>query len=257
MWGLGLRLWHSFQKWERSLRNAAGIALVIMVLALVAAILGPLELRAPALVGIFGSLIALQILVMWSLCGMRTVQSLAWRAFRHGDFERCRQLLEEESDKGKASRSSLVLLAFTYKQLGMLEESEALARRLIGADASYIPAWRALGQAMLVQSKWDEAAQALERASETQADSRVELGLARLLVGKEEAAAEAMREALAAMGCSVSHAWLARKILSRANDERREDGDYWRDEAARFSHTRYGVALAEIIDERVTDQALP
>ena len=71
MWGLGLRLWRAFSGVGRAVTGAACIALAILALALSAAIFGPLALRGPALLGAFGALVALQLLVMWSLRGMQ------------------------------------------------------------------------------------------------------------------------------------------------------------------------------------------
>ena len=244
MWGLGLRLWRVFQAWERPLQGAAGIALAILALALLAVLFAPLELRGPALVGAFGALIALQLLVMWALRGMQTAQSLARRAFQRGDFTSCCQLLEIEADAGRASRSMQILLAFAYRQQGLLKESEVLARQLTAADAQYSPAWRALGQTLLARGEFCEAALALARASELHADSRVELGLARHLAGERDAAATDMRDALAAVGLSASHAWLAGRVLGSAGEERADGSAYWREEAERFSHTEYGAALS-------------
>ena len=257
MWGLGLRLWRAFRAWEGPLQGAACIALSILALALSAAIFGPLALRGPALLGAFGALVALQLLVMWSLRSMQTAQSLAWRAFQRSDFARCSQLLEMEYRAGRASRSMQLLLAVAYRQQGLLKESEALARQLTAADARYFPAWRALGQALLASGDFSEAAVALAQAGESHADSRVELGLARYLVGERDAAAADMREALAAVGLSASHAWLAGRILGGAGEEQADGSVYWREEAACFSHTEYGAALAEFFAERSAPRATP
>ena len=163
---------------------AALTALAVLVLAVVAVFLGPFHLRGPALVSVFGSVIAFQLLVMWSLRGMQTAQSLAWGAFRRGDFEECIQILEKERDDGKANRSQLHLLTIAYKQLGRLSESEALARQLIAEDAEKPTAWRILGQVLIIAGRWEEAAEALERTSQTHADSQVELGLVRYIMGR-------------------------------------------------------------------------
>ena len=257
MWGLGLRFWRSFRAWERPLQIAALTALVVLVLAVVAVFLGPYHLRGPALVSVFGSVIAFQLLVMWSLRGMQTAQSLAWGAFRRGEFEECIQILEMERDDGKANRSQLHLLAIAYKQLGRLSESEALARQLIAEDAEKTTAWRILGQMLMIAGRWQEAAEALERASQTHADSQVELGLVRFIWGEREVAAIEMRAALEKRQCSVSHEWLARIILGDDPELNDEAGEYWKDEAARFPQTEYGAALVKLLSEWIPDAPAP
>ena len=236
---------------------AALTALVVLVLAVVAVFLGPFHLRGPALVSVFGSVIAFQLLVMWSLRGLQTAQSLAWGAFRRGELEECIRILEKERDDGKTNRSQMHLLAIAYKQLGKLSESEALARQLIAEDAEKVTAWRILGQVLIIEGRWEEAAEALEHASQTHADSQVELGLVRYIRDEREAAAIEMRAALDKRQCSVSHDWLARFILGDDSEPIDEAGEYWKDEAARFSETEYSAALVKLLSERIPDAPAP
>lgn len=257
MWGLGLRFWRSFRTWGRPFQIAALTALIVLVLAVVAVFFGPLDLRVPALVSVFGSVIAFQLLVMWSLRGMQTAQSLAWGAFRRGEFEECIRILEKERADGKTNRSQLHLLAIAHKQLGRLSESEALARELIAEDAEKPTAWRILGQVLMIEGRWEEAAPALERASHTHADSQVELGLLQYIRREREAAAIEIRDALDKKQCTASHDWLARIILGDVPHLNDDAGDYWKDEAARFSQTEYGAALVKLISERIPDEPAP
>ncbi|MCY4107166.1 MAG: hypothetical protein OXG02_10765 [Chloroflexi bacterium] len=247
MWGLGQRIWRAFRRWERPIQWAGMLAFFLWVAAVAAVSLGPRELRAPAWIAAFGAVVAFQLLVMWSLRGMQTTPSLAWGAFRRGEYEQCRQLLAGLQAAGEANRDQRLLLAFCTKQLGRLQESEALARQLIAEDAEKSPAWRILGLVLMIEGRWEEATQALERASQSHADSLVELGLLRLLKNEREQARDHLQHALQLERCSASHAWLAKRILAEEDAPMRADDEYWREEAARFADSAYGHLLARLI----------
>lgn len=247
MWGLGYRLWRTFRGWERPFQIAGILASLLLVAALVAVLIGPRELRATAWIAAFGSVVAIQLLVMWSLRGMQTTASLAWGAFRKGEYEECCQLLERLRDEGRANRNQRLLLAFCYKQLGKFQESETLARQLIAEDAEKAPAWRILGLVLMIQGRWEEAKQALEHASQSHADSLVELGLLRYLRSEQEKARDHMKRALEMGHCSDSHAWLAKRILAEDDARLRAVDEYWREEATRFADSDYGDLLARLI----------
>ena len=71
MWGIALRFWREIRGWPRPQQRAARIALVILALAIAAALFGPRQVRAPALIGAFGAIVSLQALIMWSLIRRR------------------------------------------------------------------------------------------------------------------------------------------------------------------------------------------
>ena len=100
-----------------------------------------------------------------------------------------------------------ILLAFAYRQQGLLKESEVLAPTVDRGRRAVFPRLARVGADVVGERRVCEAALALARASELHADSRVELGLARHLAGERDAAATDMRDALAAVGLSASHAW--------------------------------------------------
>ena len=247
MWGLAPRLWRALRSWEGPHRWAAFTALGILALAFLAIFIGPHSLRIPAFVGALGALVALQLLVMWSLRGLQTAASLAQQAFQQGDYERCCQLLAADDRlPGGTSPSQQTLLALAYRQRGMLAESESLLRSLTVAEPIYPPAWRALGLTLLAQGDYSAAERALDQAQGAAIDWQVELGLTEHLAGEVARAQPRFRAALAKGNLSESHAWLARHLCGEEGSA--AGRNYWLDEARRFAETDYGVRLAVLLD---------
>ncbi len=247
---LTLSLIRRFKQWERSVQIAVVTALVLFVVIVVIAGVGPQELRLPAVIGIIGLMLVLQVLVLWANRDMVTAYTEAQRAYLRGDFEAARAVLEAQGEAADAR--ALTLLGNTYRQLGKLEESEqVLGLALAQHPGDQFPLY-GLGRTLMAQGRYAEAADRLEAALKGGAPDVVQVDLAEAYYRLDDA--EGARRALAALG-EVEQEPYRRLIVAmmrwRLGDAPKPDDElvregiaYWQATAERFGHTAYGAAVA-------------
>jgi tetratricopeptide (TPR) repeat protein len=228
------------------------MALILFVVLLIVGLASPPELRTPALIGAGGSLLVMQLAVMWGNRGMVNVFTQAQRAYLEGDLDAARTLLETVRASGKADMRTLTLLGNTYRQLGRLGESEAvLYEALDKAPDHHFPLY-GFGRTLLSEGRYDGAAEALARALDAGAPPIAWLDLAeahyrlnrmdeaRTALDKLPAQAEDYRMLMAAyLRYQVDGGAPPAAALIEAGLP------YWEASAERFQATPYGKALIE------------
>ncbi|MBL8162756.1 MAG: hypothetical protein JNJ61_12280, partial [Anaerolineae bacterium] len=178
---LTARLIAGFRAWERPAQIAFIIAVVLLLVALVVLRAGPPELRQPALIGFFGLFFGAQIIFMWANRTMVTPYTQAQRRYLAEDFDSARAILEKLHQSGKADVSSLTLLANTYRQLGMLDQSEEVVKRALEIRSfDHFPLY-GFGRTLLVKGEYAEASARFQEALEAGAPPIVEFDLGEAL----------------------------------------------------------------------------
>lgn len=253
---LTLSLIRRFRQWERPAQIAVVSALVLFVIIIIVAGVGPQELRLPAVIGIVGLMLVLQGVMLWANRDMVTPYTGAQRAYLRGDFDRALALLEAED----ADARSLTLLGNTYRQLGRLDESEMVLWAALGQLPDNEFPLYGLGRTLLSQGRYAEAAEKLEAAIGAGAPAVVQVDLAEAYYRLGDA--NRTRAALAASDDAEQEPYRALIVAYlrwRLGDAAKpaagliRDGlDYWQATAGRFAHTPYGAAVAE--DVRAMEQ---
>ena len=99
--------------------------------------------------------------------------------------------LHDRINRPDASASVLMLAARTYAAAGDLQNAEQTLRRVLEKDASYLPAYSALGQLYLRQRKLDAALAEFEAIANRDAKPVAALTLAGIILQAQGKAAEA------------------------------------------------------------------
>ncbi len=240
-----------FRLWEPSTRFAFATALVLMLLAVGLLLFGPSELRQPALIGVIGLILAAQVIFMWGNRQMVTPFTQAQRFYLAEDFTAARTILEELRAADKADSTALTLLANTYRQLGMLDESEEVVKKAIEIRPFDPFPLYGFGRTLLVKGLYKESAEILRQALETGAPPLVHFDLGEALY-RQGLVDEARDELIAAGNSPDAFRELMRDYLlycmgthEKPTREVVQAGiAYWQDHAERFRQTPYGQALA-------------
>lgn len=249
---LTARLIAGFRAWERSAQIAFLIALALLFITLIALRVGPPELRQPALIGFLGLFFGAQIIFMWANRTMVTPYTQAQRRYLAEDFEGARAILEQMRQDGKADVPSLTLLANTYRQLGLLEQSEEVVKRALEIRSfDHFPLY-GFGRTLLVKGQYAEASARFREALEAGAPALVEFDLGEALF--RQGAADEARVCLERAQQRAAEPFrllMAAYLLYRLGAGEppapallRAGLPYWRDHARRFQHTPYGQMLA-------------
>lgn len=241
------------RQWERPAQVGLLLALVLLAAALLTAALGPASLRVPALTGAFGLLLAVQVIFMWANRHMVTPFTRAQRLYLAEDFTGARQTLEALVAAGKADVRALTLLGNTYRQLGLLDESqESLTKALSLDPADPFPLY-GFGRTLLVRGMYAEAEAAFDRAlmAGAPAIATIDLGEALYRQGRGEQACSILQANRTAAD-EPHRALLVDYLLYRmgagerpAREQVQAGLPFWLDVARRFQHTPYGQMLAE------------
>lgn len=220
---------------------------------------GSREVQIAAIVGLFALFIVVQGLILLTLWRQHPEVRRARRLYMAGDFEGAIRMLREAEESTPLDTAGLTLLGNAYRQVGRLDESEQVLVQAHEADPNSPIAAYGLGRTRLAQGRFDEAAALIELALERRAQPTIvaDLALAQVYAGQPEAAAQSLRQAAAIElepHRRLMAVYLQARLSESAPDEAREDLSryehglgLWRAEAARFSATPYGVALAEDI----------
>jgi tetratricopeptide (TPR) repeat protein len=256
MFWLIRRLRHEFPAWDRPTQIAFVMALILFVVLLLVAALAPPELRTPALIGAGGSLLVLQLAVMWGNRGMVNVFTQAQRAYLAGDLDAARAILEAARSAGKADMRALTLLGNTYRQLGRLAESKAvLYEALDKAPDHHFPLY-GFGRTLLSEGHYEEAAAALAGALDAGAPpiASLDLAEAHYRAGRLNEARAALDQlpALAEDYRALMAAYLRYQVGAGAPPTAaliQAGLPFWEGSAARFHATPYGKALNEDIQK--------
>jgi tetratricopeptide (TPR) repeat protein len=246
------RIAREYPTWDRPARLALLLALLLLVPALLLALLVPQDVRPAAWFGVGMLLLVAQVAVMWGSRGLVNVFTAGQRAYLTGNLDRARSILEQARASGRADLRALTLLGNVYRQLGRLDDSEAVLYEALDKDGDHPFPLVGIGRTLL--SKGDYAS-AVERFSRVLAqDSRhavqVDAAEAQWRLGNLE-------QARALLGGESDYAEARERLMDAYLRYRLGMGDapprdlieqglvFWRAAVQRFAHTPYGHALAE------------
>ncbi len=250
---LPYRLLSVFSAWETSTRIAFIAALTLLVMSLILMRFGPAEVRQPALIGFIGLIIVSQVIFMWGNRHMVTPFTQAQRRYLAEDFEGARLILEKLHAEEKPDVSALTLLANTYRQLGMLDESEEIVRKaLLLKPFDHFPLY-SLGRTLLVEGKYNDAILVLQQAIEAGAPELVEFDLGEAFYRAGNISdAQTTFQRIRQMKQETFRRTMTDYLLYQMGDSEPPERElvlaglaYWKSAAFRFQHTPYGRTLAD------------
>jgi len=249
------RILNMLRAWDRTSRAALLLAIVLLLVDLFFIAFGPVSARTPAMIGLFGLVIAIQIIILWANRGMVTPYTRAQRHFLAENFESAREILEDLRAKDKADVRALTLLGNTYRQLGALTESEAVLREALAIQPNHHFPLYGFGRTLLVQGNYAEAAEVIRQSLSVGAPQIVQLdaGEALYRAGDREAAREMLEAALPSSD-EPQRRLMAEYLLYKlgvgdvpAVTLLEEGLPYWEAHAERYDQTIYGQNLADDI----------
>ncbi len=241
--------------WDRTSRAALILAILLLIIDILFIIFGPFESRLPAMIGLFGLVIAIQIIAMWANRGMVTPFTKAQRYYLDEDFEAACEILEKLREAGKADVRALTLLGNAHRQLGNLDQSETVLREALMLQPNHHFPLYGFGRTLLVQGNYTEAAETIRQALTVGAPPIVQLdaGEALYRAGETEEARQMLQAALPSSQ-EPHRRLMAEYLLYRLGEGSvpalalLEQGlPYWEANAERYDHTEYGQNLADDI----------
>jgi tetratricopeptide (TPR) repeat protein len=253
---LTARLVRSFRAWERPAQLAFLLALPFLVVTFVLMVTGGPDIRPPATFGFIGFVLVAQVIFMWANRKMVTPYTQAQRHYLKEDFASARRVLEESMQAGKAPLPALTLLGNTYRQLGLLEKSEAILTKAVANSPEDHFSLYGIGRTLLIKGEYARAIDAIERAIQHGGPPIIQLDLAEAYyrAGQPDTALNGLVPGLAA-ATEPHRVLLGRYLLYRlgggnppTRDELTAGLPYWVEQAARYASTVYGQALSTDVD---------
>jgi tetratricopeptide (TPR) repeat protein len=232
------------------------MAIVLVLLAIVIALVGPSELRQVATIGAMGLVITAQVIFLWANRGMVAEYTRAQHHYLESDFESARAILEELRNSGKADFRALTLLGNTYRQLGQLSESEMVLLDAVDLAPKHPFPVYGIGRTFMAYGRYPEAAGAIDQALKDGGAEVIwfDAGEAHYRLGNKLKAIELLQSALPRVQDEPHRALMAGYLLYRLDagqapgPELVEQGlPYWERQSKVFEATPYGTALAQDI----------
>lgn len=254
MFHILVEFWRGLQRWERPARLALKLGLLALVPLLLLWLAGPESLRRPALAGLCGLGLGLQMVFLWAWRGMLSDWTRAQRLYLDGDFEAACDLLQTRRAAGRADMRSLTLLGNALRMRAMLEQSETVLREARAEAPRHAFPMTGLGRTLLAQGRYAEAADAFEDAIKKGAPEVVALDLGEALYfsGEVGAAVAQLQTGLDATR-DPGRRLIATLLLQRADaaagpDEAlvREGRPWLEAQAGRYASTDYGRELGSL-----------
>lgn len=264
MFHILIEFWRGLQRWERPARLALQLGLLAFVPLLLLWLAGPESLRRPALAGLCGLGLGLQMVFLWAWRGMLSDWTRAQRLYLDGDFEAACDLLQSRRVAGRADMRSLTLLGNALRMRALLEQSEAVLREAQAEAPRHAFPLTGLGRTLLAQGRYAEAADTFEAAIERGAPGVValDLGEALYLSGDVRSAIVQLQTGLDATR-DPGRRLIATLLLQRANDDAGPDeqllheGLPWLEaQGERFVSTDYGRTLQSLLPASGADTKL-
>jgi tetratricopeptide (TPR) repeat protein len=249
------RFVNMLRAWDRTSRAALALAISLLGIDLLVVAFGPMTTRLPSLIGLFGLVIAIQIIILWANRGLVTPFTKAQRYYLNEDFDSAREILEKLRETGKADGRALTLLGNVYRQLGSLDQSRSVLREALDIQPNHHFPLYGFGRTLLVQGYYGEAAEVFQQALLLGAPpvTQLDMGEALYRAGQPEKAGEVLQTALTSAQ-EPHRRLMAEYLLYRlgvrdlpALSSLVDGLPYWEASAERFSHTIYGQSLADDI----------
>lgn len=247
------RILNMLRGWDRTSRVALLLAILLLLIDLVFIAFGPFEARPPAMIGLFGLVIAIQIIILWANRGMVTPFTKAQRYYLDEDFESAREILEKLRQADKADVRALTLLGNTYRQLGALDQSEVILQEALVIQPNHHFPLYGFGRTLLIQGDFVEAAETFRRALSLGAPpvAQLDAGEALYRAGEMEEARQMLQAALPESQ-EPHRRLLAEYLLYRLGEANaptlgllKKGLPYWEATAERYNHTLYGQNLVD------------
>jgi len=247
-----LQTFQDFRRWDVNAQIGFVIAVVLAVISGVVASNGSDSLRTPATIGAMGSVIAAQVIFMWGNRHMVTPYTQAQRAFIAGDFEKARDILGPLYEQQAADYKMLTLLGNTLRQMGLLDESEAVLSEALDKQPNHYFPLFGFGRTLLSKGCYSEAVQAFEKALSNGGESVIEFDLGEALYrdGRIDAAIPILERVYAHLESESHRQLMAHYLLFQSGQGDapsaamiREGILYWQNYAELFASTSYGEIL--------------
>lgn len=247
-----------FRQWDRPSQAGFVFAVLLLVPTAVVAASGPENVRQPAIIGTMGLVMTTQVIIMWANRGMVTAFTKAQRRYLQEDFQGAREILEAARDAGDHDVKTLTLLGNTYRQLGMLAESEAVLLEASNNHPNHYFPQYGFGRTLLVQGRYAEAATMIENALTLGAPPVVhfDAGEAYYRRGHTTEAIEHLQVATEHIEDEPHRAMMNAYFLYRLGAGQPPSSQlierglaYWQTQARLFAHTAYGDALQQDLDQ--------
>jgi tetratricopeptide (TPR) repeat protein len=248
------RILSEFPRWERPAQVGCVTAVVMLVVSVLFAALGPDNIRQPAIAAVMGLVIVAQIIVMWANRGMVTEYTIAQRHFRDGEFEMACTVLEEFHANDNADVLSLTLLGNAYRQLARLEEGEVVLLQALELDPKHYFPLYGLGRTLMAQGRYEEAASTIQSAIDNGAAGNInfDVGEAYYRLGDKQMAIELLQTASQHVQYEAHRALMTTYLLHVLGEGDFPSSEliqaglpYWQVQAELFDDTEYGQALAD------------
>ncbi len=259
-----IEFWRGLQRWERPARLSLKLGLLALVPLLLLWLTGPESLRRPALAGLCGLGLGLQMVFLWAWRGMLSDWTRAQRLYLDGEFEAACDLLQSRRAAGRADMRALTLLGNALRMRALLEQSETVLREAQAEAPRHAFPLTGLGRTLLAQGRYAEAVDTFEAAIERGAPEVVALDLGEALYhsGDVSPAVVQLQTGLEATGDS-GRRLIAEMLLQRAgaaagpDEGLLQEGLPWLEaQAERFASTDYGRALQSLLDAARADRKL-
>lgn len=252
MMGLLIDLFRQIRTWEKSAKLALVLALMLLVILVAMAMNAPDDFRHLMWFSVAALVLVVQFVVLWGNRTMIAPYTQARRQFMAGDFVGARDTLRAYLDeREQPSVDALVLLGNTYRNLGQLEDSEAILRKALAMKPSCYFVLYGLGRTLLVRGDYPGAAALIDRALQSGAPSAVlfDLGHAQYRM-QDRRAQETLRQIIVSLPEETHRQLMAHWWLHQMDGIEKPDAaliavglPFWMAETERFNRTPYGQAL--------------
>jgi tetratricopeptide (TPR) repeat protein len=261
--GFAASFWRDMQAWDRTVKIGVGMALALLIVLIILTLIAPQSVRPMFLIGIVGTIIVAQVLVLWGNRHLVTAYTRAQQQFLAGDYPAARDTLlasiAETEQKGKRpSIDTLTLLGNTYRNLALLRESEDILTTALQRQRSNPFPLYGFGRTLLAAGRFSEAEAYFQRAIDAggPAGMRFDVALAQILQSSSATVSPILRQVAEDTTQDVTRRWMAWRLLSAeepisvsfSTDEALLAQDFWHKEAERFASTPYGHMINELLN---------
>lgn len=257
-WQVARDLTRRLPEWDASAKLSLAIAILLLLLLLAVGFFGPAAIQFPARIGAFALLITIQLLFLWGNRRDASPYHQAQQRFIAHDYRAARDLLESMPEAGRASVDALVLLGNSYRHLGQFDSAQAALRRALEIKPKHDLALFSAGKLNLAQGEYAAASEFFERSIIAGAPQivRFELGQARFLLAERAEAAQQLTAARSALADDPAQLLLLQYYLHELEAGEFPDREllsenlpFWRQEAAKYAASPYGLHLSEIVSK--------